>query len=133
VRLLLALAASILAAPLRAEELAYAPPVAPPPPDPTSLLLRLAGLTAFTLAVCGALIWLVRRGTRAAHGPTSDRLVLLGGLPLHGRSSVHLLKVDGQEVAVTTDATGIRSIVVLSAPFDDVLAETLTVEPDRRF
>lgn len=116
---------------LRADEIAYSQPVVPPPPDPTSLFLRLAMLTACTLLVCGGLIWVVRRGTRGTPGPTNNRLVVTGNLVLNGRSSVHLLKADGQDVAVTTDSTGIRSIVVLSAPFDEVLAETLTVDPDR--
>lgn len=113
----------VLACPLVAAEYPYAPPEAPSPPDPLSLFVRLVSLTAITLAICGGLVWLVRRSTRPTTGPTNSRLVVESQLSFNGRSSIHLLNVDGQSVAVTTDATGIRSIVVLSEPFDDWLNE----------
>lgn len=119
IRILLAL--FFLTSPVSAAAVEYAPPAAPAPPDPASILMRLVGLVAITLAICGGLIWLVRRSTRTASGPTNGRLVLEGSLTLNGRSSVHILKADGQSVAVTTDATGIRSIVVLNEPFDELL------------
>ena len=77
------LIAFLLAAPLGAADFAYSPPAAPPPPDPLSLLFRLVGLTALTLAICGGLIWLTRRYTRPASGPTNGRLVLESSLTLN--------------------------------------------------
>jgi hypothetical protein len=111
----------LFASPVAAAGIEYTPPSVPAPPDPASILVRLVGLVAITFAICGGLIWLMRRSTRVAVGPTNRRLVLEGSLTLNGRSSVHILKADGQSVAVTTDATGIRSIVILSEPFEELL------------
>lgn len=116
-------ALAILAAPLAAADLAYTPPAAPDPPDPMGLLFRLVGLTALTLCVCGGLVWATRRWTAPKAGPANGRLVVESSLALNGRAGVHVLKADGQAVAVTTDATGIRAIVVLSEPFDALVEE----------
>jgi hypothetical protein len=106
--------------------LAYTPPTAPVAPDPANLLLRLIGLTAALLAVCVVVLWLARRNNRLTgmKGNSAGRLRHEGTLTLDRRSAVHLILVDGQTVAVTTEATGLRSIVVLSEPFDKVLDET---------
>ncbi len=117
------IAFALLAAPAAAAEFPYTPPAAPPPPDPTGLLFRLVALTAGTLAVCGGLIWATRRVTRPAAGPTNDRLVVESSLTLNSRAGVHVLKADGQAVAVTTDATGIRAIVILGEKFDDLVED----------
>lgn len=103
----------------------YAPPAPPPPPDPVALVGRLVGMTAVLLALCGLVAWLARRANRGglAKGSDNGRMGLVGSLPLGGRSAVHLIRVDGQTVAVTTDATGLRSLVVLSEPFGAALAE----------
>jgi hypothetical protein len=95
-------------------------------PDPANLLLRLIGLTAALLVLCLGVIWWARRSTRliAAKGNASGRIVLEGSLTLDRRSAVHVIRVDGQSVAVTTDASGLRSIVILSEPFEQVLAES---------
>ncbi|QEL13309.1 hypothetical protein [Limnoglobus roseus] len=114
---------ALLAGPLRAADLDYTPPVTPAPPDPMSLLVRLVGLTALTLAICGGLIWVTRRVTKPKTGPVNDRLVIESSLTLNTWASVHVLKADGQSVAVTTDATGIRSIVVLSEKFEELVGE----------
>jgi len=100
---------------------------------------RLVGLTVITLLVCGGVIWWARRATRkrmlAAN--TAGRLVLEGRLPLDARSAIHLIRVDGHPVVVTTDATGLKSIVPVQPTFDAALdaaepeppAETATPEP----
>ncbi len=105
-----------------ANGLEYAPQPAPPPPDAAGLVLRLVGLTAGLLAVCGAVVWFARRAAR----PTGlkgggGRLKHEASLPLDRRAAVHLVSVDGQTVAVTTDATGLRALVLLSEPFETVL------------
>jgi hypothetical protein len=106
-----------------APALAYTPPPPPAAADPLGLLLRLVGLTAAALAVCGGLVWLVRKAGRpAATDPgAAGRLVLESSLALDRKCSLHILKVDGQTVAATTDATGLRSLVLLAEPFDDHL------------
>jgi hypothetical protein len=99
-------------------DLAYTPPPAPTPFDPTTLLLKLLGMTAVVLALCGLVLWLGRRKPTPA-AAANGRLVLAGSLPLDRRSAIHLLRADGRTVAVTADAGGLRSIVVLSdAPAD---------------
>jgi hypothetical protein len=104
----------------------YTTPAPPAPPDPAGLVMRLVGLTAGLIAACGVVVWLAKRSNRPAPA-TGDptRLTHEGTLALGRRAAIHLLRADGQQVVVTTDATGIGSIVVLSEPFEDALsAET---------
>ena len=114
-----------LAFPVTAQSSAfpYSPPTAPPPPDLFGVVLRLVGLTVITLLVCGGVIWWAKRATRkrllAAN--TGGRLVLEGHLPLDARNAIHLLRVDGHPVVVTTDATGLKSIVPMQPTFDAAL------------
>ncbi len=113
-------------------ELKYTPPAAPAPPDPTGLLLRLFGLTAGMVALCAGSVWLARRVNRpraAAGAPGADRIRHRGSLMLDRRGTVHLYDVDGQAVAVTTDASGLRSIVVLSEPLDAASADADPAAP----
>jgi hypothetical protein len=103
----------------------YTPPPAPAPADPAGLVLRLVLVTAGALAICGVILWMVRRaqrGSSAAVDP-SGRIRHDGSHALDRRSAVHLLRVDGQMVAVTTDGTGLRSMVLLSDSFPTVLEE----------
>lgn len=103
----------------------YAPPAPPPPPDPVWLVARLVGMTAVLLGLCGLVAWLARRANRGGltTGADNGRMELVGALPLGGRSAVHLIRVDGRAVAVTTDATGVRSVVVLSESFGAALED----------
>jgi hypothetical protein len=119
--LLLALAGAAPAAP---NELDYAPPTPPAPPDALGLVVRLVGMTAGLLVLCGAVLWFARRAARPAglKGDGGGRLRHAGALALNRTCTVHLVRADGQTVAVTTDATGLRSVVVLSEPFDAALA-----------
>jgi hypothetical protein len=107
--------------------LAYTAPAPPAAPDVTGLVSRLVLLTAGLLTVCGVVAWVSRKKSRPA-AATGDvgRLRHEGALALDRRCTVHLVRADGQEVAVTTDATGVRSIVVLSEPFE----ASLTAETD---
>jgi hypothetical protein len=124
--LALIVASSCVAAAAAQESLSYTPPPEPVAPDPASLLLRLVMVTAGALAICIGILWLIRRTQRGAVGagnPTG-RIHHDGTLTLDRRSALHVLRVDGQTVAVTTDITGLRSITLLSEPFDMHLAET---------
>ena len=65
------------------------------------------------------------RHLSAERGPgPAGRLALEGSLALDRRSTLHLVRVDGLTVAVTTDATGLRALVLLSEPFGDMLDAT---------
>ena len=122
----------LLAAPAAAESLAdgYTPPAAPAAPNPAGLLLRLVLLTAGTLLLCGGILWVARRAAhvRTANADGGGRMKHLGSLTLDRRSTVHVISVDGQQVSVTVDATGLRSMVVLSEPFPDALDRELAAE-----
>ena len=109
------------------EAFPYTPPTAPPPPDILGAIVRLVGLTVITLLICGGVIWWARRATRKRllATNTAGRLVLVGSLPLDARNAVHLLKVDGHPVIVTTDALGLKSIVPMAPAFDVALDEVL--------
>lgn len=114
----LAAGATALAAPSGGLE--YAPPAPPSPPDLGGLVVRLVVMTAALMALCGAVMWFARRANRPVGGvgDGAGRLKLEGTLVLDRRCAVHMLLVDGQSVALTTDATGLRSLAVLSEPFD---------------
>jgi hypothetical protein len=101
----------------------YTPPAAPPPPDMAGMILRLGAMTAALVALCGGLLWYARRQTRPAglKGDGGGRLAHEGSLALDRRCSLHLVRVDGQTVAVTTDANGLQSMVLLSEPFEKEL------------
>lgn len=122
----------LLAAPAAADSLAdgYTPPAAPTAPNPAGLLLRLVLLTAGTLLLCGGILWVARRAAqvRTADADGGGRMKHLGSLTLDRRSTVHVISVDGQQVSVTVDATGLRSMVVLSEPFPDALDRELAAE-----
>jgi flagellar biogenesis protein FliO len=103
----------------------YIPPQPAPALDPVQVLFRLVALTLVTLLVCGGVIWWARRAgrVRAAAGNAAGRLKLDGQIPLDGRSTLHVIRVDGHQVVVTTDATGLRSIVPLAERFEAALVE----------
>jgi hypothetical protein len=126
--LALATASPLLANPTGLE---YTPPAAPAPPDAVGLVFRLTALTAGLLAVCAGLVWFARRAARPTNlkGDGGGRLRHEASLVLDRRSAVHLVSVDGQTVAVTTDATGLRSVVLLSEPFETALETAVAEAP----
>ena len=99
---------------------AYSPPSAPAPPDAMGLLVRLVGLLALTFVICGGILLWARRLNRVAGADAtgSPRLRKKSSVALDARCAVHLVEVDGQTVAVTTDATGVRSMALLSEPME---------------
>ncbi|AWM37263.1 hypothetical protein GobsT_47930 [Gemmata obscuriglobus] len=101
----------------------YAPPVAPAPPDLGGLVTRLLLLTLALVGLCAGTVWWARRANRPAGGAGDGggHLKLEGSLPLDRTCAVHLIAVDGQTVALTTDGTGLRSLVVLSETFETAL------------
>lgn len=103
----------------------YTPPAPPAPPSAAGLVFKMVALTALMLCVCGAVLWFARRAGSQSAGPgPAGRMVLEGSLALDRRSTLHLIRVDGLTVAVTTDASGLRAMVLLSEPFGDMLDAT---------
>lgn len=117
--MLLSLAGSAQA---QSSGLSYTPSAAPAPFDPTTLLIKLFILTGFVVLICCGIIWWGRMRPSAA-AATNSRLILEGSLPLDRRCTLHIVKADGQSVAITSDTSGLRSIVVLSESFEKVLNE----------
>jgi hypothetical protein len=111
---------------LAAADLEYTPPAVPAPPNAAGLVFRLVGMTLALLVLCGGVLWFARRAMRPTDlkGDGGGRLRHEGSLVLNRRCTVHLLQVDGQTVAVTIDATGLRSMVLLSEPFEAALEAT---------
>ncbi len=107
-------------------DLTYTAPAAPAPPDPLGLVIRLVAITVVLLGMCWGFWWFASRLNRPRF-PTGnaapDVIRREGSLSLDRRSAVHLLTVEGHSLAVTTDASGLRSIVLLSEPFADSLAD----------
>lgn len=105
--------------------LEYAPPPPPAPPSAAGLVFKMVALTLLMLCVCGGVLWFARRaGAQPIGTGPAGRMELQGSLALDRRSTLHLVKVDGLTVAVTTDATGLRALVLLSEPFGDMLDAT---------
>jgi len=102
----------------------YTRPTPPASPSFTGHLVRLVGLTVASMAFLVIMIWMTRRRNRIPNQHTSaGRMEHEGTLQLDRRCAVHMIRVDGQSIAITTDATGLRSVVVLSEPFGPVLQE----------
>jgi hypothetical protein len=103
----------------------YTPPVAPPPLDPVGALIRLGFMMAITCLVCGAgVLWARRLGQQnRTTGQQNGRMLHEGTLALDRRSAIHAIRVDGQQVIVAIDATGLKSLTLISEPFENVLAE----------
>jgi flagellar biogenesis protein FliO len=105
----------------------YKAPNLPEVPNPQALLGRLFMGTIVVLGLSVLSIWVMRRwlpGQVPAHAAPRD-MRLIETLHLGNRSSLHLVHLGQREILVGVDAGGIKSIVPLSKPFDDALAETV--------
>jgi len=101
----------------------YAPPGPPSNYDGSSLILRFVVIVVVVFGICAGIIWYARSLKRVPvqNPKNAGRMVLESTLLLDRRSAVHIVKVDGQDVAITTDASGIKSVVVLTEPFEQTL------------
>lgn len=102
----------------------YTPPQAPGPIDPATILIKLAAITAIALTICVLTVVFFRKRMAGRTKGIPGRLTHRGMLALSGRTAVHLIKADEHLVAVSTDSSGLKSMVILSEPFEDVLART---------
>jgi hypothetical protein len=104
-------------------DLKYTPPSAPNTVDATNLIVRLVALVGVLLMLCLGVLWYARNSRKVPtpHTTPSSLMELQGTLLLDRRAALHMLRVDGHDVAVTTDASGLKSVVVLTEPFDPTL------------
>ncbi len=101
----------------------YTPPGPPSQYDGSSLILRFVVIVIVVFGICAGIIWYARslKKMPVQNPANAGRMVLESTLLLDRRSAVHIVKVDGQDVAITTDASGIKSVVVLTEPFEQAL------------
>lgn len=131
-RLLLAIACALaFASPAFAANLDYTPPAPPAPPDMVGLVFRLIGLTLGLLALCAVVLYFARRATRpkGLKGDGGGRLRHESSLALDRRCTLHIIQADGAAIAITTDASGLQSMMLLSEPFDTALEDAGTEVP----
>jgi flagellar biogenesis protein FliO len=104
----------------------YVAPQVPDMPNPQTMLTKLALGTLLVLGLSVASIVAMRRWLQPAeaarNGPRSMKL--LETLPLGNRCSLHLVHLGKREVLIGVDAAGIKTIVPLTEPFEEVLQET---------
>lgn len=102
----------------------YQPPAWPEPPDPRTLLIRLAIGTVVVLVLCVVVLrfckgWLT--GT-ARPRPTDSAFQVVDTLALGNRCCLHLVKIGKRQVLVGVDATGLKAVTTLPDSFDSALA-----------
>lgn len=111
----------------------YAPPQAPPAPDPGPLILRLFGMTLFVLLLCAGILWCVRFAwrPRLLRGGGNGKLELLESAWLGRRCSVHLVRAGSSRVLIAVDPAGMKVCQVVDDDFAGLLpaAESRDVPP----
>ncbi len=124
--LLLAMAATSSAAespepPTAGLELNYSPDW-PEPPDTSGMLLRLGVGTAVTIGLCVATMVFGRRWlTKLVPAGVARQLQIEESLALGHRASLYLVKIGETRLIAGTDGSGLKSLIVLPAPFQEVL------------
>jgi flagellar biogenesis protein FliO len=104
----------------------YTAPALPEMPSPQAMLGRLFGGTVIVLGLAVASLFGMRRW-RQAHGPAASanrEMRLVETLHLGNRCALHLVQLGQREVLIGVDSGGVKTIVPLSRPFEEVLADT---------
>ena len=97
-------------------------PIWPEPPDTSGMLLRLGFGTVVTLGLCVATLVFGRRWLqRPAANSTSRKLQIEESLVLGHRATLFLVKVGDSHLVAGTDASGLKSLIVLPTAFHEVL------------
>jgi flagellar biogenesis protein FliO len=110
-----------------ADDLAYTPPAWPDAPDARAMLVRLVVGTLLVLGLCVGTLWIGRRwlhGVPAQPGGNTQ-LRLVERLPLGNRCFLYLLTVQDRQLLVGVDASGMKTLVTLSEPFEAGLNDRL--------
>lgn len=98
----------------------------PEPPDTSGMLLRLGFGTVVTLGLCAATLIFGRRWLqRPAANTTSRKLQIEESIVLGHRATLFLVKVGDSHLVAGTDASGLKSLIVLPAAFHEVLDQQL--------
>lgn len=105
----------------------------PEAPNTQSMFLRLGLGTALVLALCAATLIVSKRWLRGspAKETAGGAMQLIDSLALGNRCALHLVSLAGRQVLVGTDASGIKTTVCLTEPFESSLHEAET-EADAR-
>lgn len=93
----------------------------PEPPDTGAMLLRLGFGTVVTLGLCVGTIVFGRRWMQRLPTMTAARkLQIEECLSLGHRASLYLVKIGESRLIAGTDASGLKSLLVLPTAFQDV-------------
>jgi flagellar biogenesis protein FliO len=109
--------------------LEYQPPPMPEPPNFQGMMVRLGVGTIIVLGMCVGTLWGMRRWMAPAHAAfNADRTMrLIETLSLGNRCCLHLVLLGNREVLIGVDSGGIKSILPVAKPFDEVLEHTETL------
>jgi hypothetical protein len=107
----------------------YTPPHAPPL-DFQGLFLRLIIWTVFLMGLC-LTTWMVVKYRRRPRSLTEENTLRLQMVvPLSRMASLYFVQVEEQTVAVATDSSGLRTMILLSPLFADSLAHATSGRPE---
>lgn len=94
----------------------------PEPPDTSGMLLRLAFGTVVTLGLCAATLVFGRRWLqRPAADGSAQKMRIVESVVLGHRATLFLVKVGDTHLVAGADAGGLKSLIVLPTPFQEVL------------
>jgi flagellar biogenesis protein FliO len=109
---------------------AYTTPEKPEPSNSGMLLLRLVLGTVLVTTLSIGILWSAKRwltrGTPASRG--NQQLRLVESLQLNYRCSIHLLQAGSCQVLAAVDASGVKTLIALSEPFENTLRGVQTQE-----
>lgn len=104
----------------------------PEPPNAGAMLLRLAIGTVVVLVLCVGSLWFAKPWLQKMQvGSTGSPLLQIqGSVALGSRAVLHLIKIGDTQMVAGTDATGLKSLVVVPTSFREVLdAQLPAAEP----
>jgi flagellar biogenesis protein FliO len=110
-------------------DLRYAAPTLPDVSSPQPMLARLAAGTVIVLLLCVGSLYGMRQWLAPnTLGGSPRTLRLVETLALGNRCSLHLVQFGKNQALVGADAGGIKTIVPLPSPFEELLADAETAE-----
>ena len=110
----------------------YRPPAWPEPPDTGAMFFRLVVGTFVALALCAGSLWFGRRWLRGnvVTGGPGRQLRVIETVSLGNRSFVHLVQAGKGQVLAGTDSAGLKALIAVPSPFEDVLADRIEQPQD---
>jgi flagellar biogenesis protein FliO len=91
------------------------------------MFLRLVVGTVVALGLCAGSLWFGRRWLRGniVTGESGGQLKVLETVSLGNRSFVHLVQAGKGQVLAGTDSAGLKALIAVPSPFEDVLADQI--------